>query len=700
MQPPERPVIQPISSAFHGYLSADLTPPPGYGFGVSFYVTVWALLNDPVQDFTVGLPSTWIQPNNKDDFKYPLCPVGTGSRDDADKQEAENPTADPNLPHDWIDQAKDRFRAVFQNIEGGLGIWGSTRFPTNAPKYRILGIPDCYSTAISSPGWPFGEFEVLKDKDMGLAQLSNSILIPPDGITFAAGSETKRVGLAWMALPLTDHDGYFLLKSKESFDPQKPDKQTLCVQRASTGGVLKPVDEKPGPNDNQLWTLVPSNQKGYFVLKTKGNDTPADFGDGTAWKLVPAVEDYYYLETSKGKRLDGSGTVKAGSSSKSDAQIWKLVPQAINHNPPCTDDKDIDPDKVDVATGDLSWTLFLNTERFKGPVAFFPPKTWSRISKRNPKAVGRGLDVRMAIMASPAMEFNTVPGLRVDYEGSTYLRIPRLFFPTETQGGKLVTPLMQDVTLYSREAIYAPMMSAFAKGSAPSSEFQARGAKASAFKSAGSVEFDSPKGFIEIKEGLKLTGISELVEVTDLGKGKSCSWGLLWKDARTGFPKGKFPEYFINGTATPMVPDQTFLAAAQFAPAEITTRNYYNSPLTKSKDEQGVNAWTKPGLTRGAFPENQAPVQIVILGDGSRVWFTWYKFIDQPALQNLNLTDEQKNQLQSRVELLHREWNIKKTFMKNPSVGKLALVDPALIVTPPKGFERGFVPIVTTQMHP
>src|SRR3954463_8770571 len=86
-----------------------------------------------------------------------------------------------------------------------------------------------------------------------------------------------------------------------------------------------------------------------------------------------------------------------------------------------------------------------------------------------------------------------------------------------------------------------------------------------------------------------------------------------------------------------------------------------------------------------------------ILGDGSRVLVYWYKFIDQPALLNLNLTADQKNQLQSRVELLHKKWNIKGNFMKKPSVGALVSVDPKLIVTPPKGYEAGYVPIVVAQ---
>src|SRR5271166_4139900 len=84
---PEKPEISSVTpaDALHGYLAAFLSPPQGYGFGVSFYVTVWALLESPLSSFQVGLPSTWIHPENSD-FKLPLCPKGTYARDQAEKE--------------------------------------------------------------------------------------------------------------------------------------------------------------------------------------------------------------------------------------------------------------------------------------------------------------------------------------------------------------------------------------------------------------------------------------------------------------------------------------------------------------------------------------------------------------------------------------------------------------------------------------
>ena len=48
-------------------------------------------------------------------------------------------------------------------------------------------------------------------------------------------------------------------------------------------------------------------------------------------------------------------------------------------------------------------------------------------------------------------------------------------------------------------------------------------------------------------------------------------------------------------------------------------------------------AWASPGPTGEA--------QTVTLGDGTIVTYAWYKFIDQPALQNLYLDDWYKRQL-------------------------------------------------------
>ena len=79
------------------------------------------------------------------------------------------------------------------------------------------------------------------------------------------------------------------------------------------------------------------------------------------------------------------------------------------------------------------------------------------------------------------------------------------------------------------------------------------------------------------------------------------------------------------------------------------------------------------------------------------VTFYWYRFADQPALLNADLTDQERERMQKRVEKLHRHWKKDRDYLTPPAIGKLADIDPALIVTPPPGLEVGHVPIVTRQ---
>ena len=85
------------------------------------------------------------------------------------------------------------------------------------------------------------------------------------------------------------------------------------------------------------------------------------------------------------------------------------------------------------------------------------------------------------------------------------------------------------------------------------------------------------------------------------------------------------------------------------------------------------------------------------LGDGSIVTYSWYRFCDQPALQHADLTRDERERMQKRVELLHQRWTKERTYLPTATLGKLASLDANLLVTPPKGLEVGYVPIVTRQ---
>src|SRR5690606_28537998 len=124
---------------------------------------------------------SWLSPDNFD-FTSPLCPVGTYARD-----------------HWEAERAAEYYRGVYQSIEGGVGRWVSTRFPSAISKFRINATPDCYDNQIASGAWTFYG-TLLSNQKLGLAQLSNRLLLPPDGITFSQAPGL--FGNAWIALPL------------------------------------------------------------------------------------------------------------------------------------------------------------------------------------------------------------------------------------------------------------------------------------------------------------------------------------------------------------------------------------------------------------------------------------------------------------------------------------------------------------------
>jgi hypothetical protein len=163
-------------------------------------------------------------------------------------------------------------------------------------------------------------------------------------------------------------------------------------------------------------------------------------------------------------------------------------------------------------------------------------------------------------------------------------------------------------------------------------------------------------------------------------------------DSRDG-PLATLPEYFHlvkDGKKQQWVPvraqdvpAETGLPEVRFDRPREPRQEPYDTP------DDANSCWKKPGPAAGPFQAR--------LGDGSVVTYYWYRFADQPALLNADLTPQERESMQAKVEKLHRSWTKDRDYLPPPSLGKLADIDPALIVTPPKGLEAGYVPIATRQ---
>jgi hypothetical protein len=326
-------------------------------------------------------------------------------------------------------------------------------------------------------------------------------------------------------------------------------------------------------------------------------------------------------------------------------------------------------------TGGQHWTLFLALANFKGPVAFVIPESWSKISANYLFDYGRGLDAQEGHAGGGAQEFNTVPYFEAqDDKGTTYSKVPNFIYPVDARGR---TVLMRDVSYYSPKALSDAVLAWRKGGAAPSGRFgiTTESCYVAEIKA-------SPINFKQTKDRKILEGIDKVVQTAVFD---SYAFGLQWNNSPVS-PNGEFPRYYKDAGVTRVavaaseVPE--LLKAREFKPA--VNRRDYTSPET--------GAWAEPGPAKGPYYAN--------LADGSRVTYAWYRFIDQPSLQQYKAiwTEDMKAALQALVEKIQKNWTPDKDYMPAPKDGKpLVAIDPGLLVTPPAGLEVGYVPIVIKQ---
>ena len=151
----------PLTSG--GYLGAGVaTTPEAYNAGYTFYSAAWPLMGDYPRDNQVqtGLYGTWMWPSRS--------------------------------------IASDHYTT----IEGGLGWWYGRNFQTATPKFIMGGV------AWGNSSWWFangpGSGSAGGNGKYGVAQLSPSLLFPPDGLNLRQGTSGQLFGYGYLALPLTE----------------------------------------------------------------------------------------------------------------------------------------------------------------------------------------------------------------------------------------------------------------------------------------------------------------------------------------------------------------------------------------------------------------------------------------------------------------------------------------------------------------
>lgn len=352
---------------------------------------------------------------------------------------------------------------------------------------------------------------------------------------------------------------------------------------------------------------------------------------------------------------------------------YGYLPLPLTPAKPTTDGKE-------VPTGEHSWTLFLNTGTFKGPVAFFTPYFFSHTTVTEPRLAGLLLDTRPSNPnRALQMETQYIPAV----QSGSYARVA----PTRFPGG----PLVHRITSYKKKALWDAVQVWFEGGPAASGAVDPRESVVHAFTGKGGATWriytdGTPK---EQRAPLVWTAFANPVALDPH------TFGYRWTPETAADSLATLPEYYRLEKDKSGKKDQWTPVPAAEVPAETGLQNIaFDQPKKENAKpyvtpEEADSCWKKPGPAAGPFK--------VQLGDGSVVTYFWYRFADQPALLNAGLSDAERDALQSRVERIHRNWTKERDYLPPPTVGKLAELDPALLVSPPAGMEAGYVPIVTRQ---
>jgi autotransporter-associated beta strand protein len=116
------------------------------------------------------------------------------------------PTANDNIQSGlygtWLGPLRSAPNAQYTTIEGGLGWWRDHNFQTATPKFSMGGV------AIGNEYWCWanspGNGSDAGNGKYGVAQLSSTLLFPPDGLNLRQGTNGELFGFGCLPLPLTE----------------------------------------------------------------------------------------------------------------------------------------------------------------------------------------------------------------------------------------------------------------------------------------------------------------------------------------------------------------------------------------------------------------------------------------------------------------------------------------------------------------
>jgi hypothetical protein len=273
-------------------------------------------------------------------------------------------------------------------------------------------------------------------------------------------------------------------------------------------------------------------------------------------------------------------------------------------------------------------------------------------------------------------------------DGKVYARIAATSFPVGPGGDSTV---LHRITAYKKAALWDDFKRWFDGGAPSTGLIKAEASAVYEFGKGGGSSWKIYAAKTPNEEKVPIIWSSFATSHTP----NPITFGYRWNEQVTS-KNGSLvtlPEYFrLDSDGTER---EWAIVSSEDVPLELGLTQYlFETPKEQPQEPRTTpndpaRCWKKPGPVAGPFQAR--------LGDGSVVTHYWYRFADQPALLNADLTTEEREAVQNRVERIHRDWTKDRDYLVPPTAGTLCDLDPALLVIPPMGMEAGYVPIATHQ---
>ena len=344
------------------------------------------------------------------------------------------------------------------------------------------------------------------------------------------------------------------------------------------------------------------------------------------------------------------------------------------------------------------WTVLVDTGNFAGPLGYFLPEFWGeRWDSPTPSpgsaAIGDlGKPGHGLSMGGGAFEWNTLYNFK-DSDSGGY-KVPAMALPLGPDGQ---TTLFKDARGYAADDVVTPLEEALAVGKLDPSKIMSGGTPMRCKNGTNNATYR-----LEGSDPAHLVTVGSLHTTVD-GVDGTARWAFqplptprggaaaAAQDPTTagkqgGGEQGELPQYF-SANLEPM--------AAADAPAALAAAHF-----PQKKDMGPYDGLSTPPAGNCASSPGPADADLHCVQTTSPSWigFRWYKFVEQPAFARAKLSATEAEYLQGRVEKLHAMLNsggteAGKWIKERGTPEQLATVDLAQLVTPPKGFEIGYVPI-------